>query len=187
MNINLANIKPGIAVYCSSSTRINPLYLKAAHELGVDIARAGVPVINGGGKMSMMAAVTEGALEVGGIAIGVIPQFMFEADRHHKSLSYMIVTKDMHERKATMARLSRGVIAMPGGVGTLDELAEMMTWHKLGLYHGPVVILNINGYFDPLLAWLQLSIEQEFTEAEHLPWMVATNPKKAVELIMKNE
>ena len=92
----------------------------------------------------------------------------------------------MHERKATMARLCMGVIALPGGVGTLDELAEMMTWHKLRLFDGPVVILNINGYYDPLLQWLQRSIDEKFTEPSHLPWMVATTPEEAVNLVFDN-
>lgn len=174
----------GIAVYCASSTLVDKAYFDAARELGAEIARAGLPVINGAGKMGLMAAVSDGALAAGGEAIGVIPQFMVDADRHHKGLTQTIVTPDMHTRKKTMASLACGVIALPGGVGTLDELAEMMAWHNLGLFHGPVVILNINGYFDPLIAWLERSIDEKFSPKEP-SWIVTSTPAQAVEAVLR--
>lgn len=174
----------GIAVYCASSTKIAPAYFEAARQLGAEIARRGLPVINGAGKMGLMAAVTDGALEARGEAIGVIPQFMVDADRNHKGLTRTIITPDMHTRKRTMADLAMGVIALPGGVGTLDELAEMMTWHHLRLHPGPVVILNINGYFDHLIAWLDHSVAEGFT-AKH-SWIVANTPAEAVEAVIAN-
>lgn len=174
----------GIAVYCASSDAIDRTYFEAARQLGAEIARRGLPVINGGGKMGLMAAVTDGALECGGEAIGVIPQFMVDADRHHKSLTRMIITDSMHQRKHTMARMAIGVIALPGGVGTLDELAEMMTWRHLGLFDGPVVILNINGYYDSLIAWLDRSIAERFTQEPS--WIIANTPAEAVEAVIAN-
>lgn len=174
----------GIAVYCASSTKIAPVYFEAARQLGAEIARRGLPVINGAGKMGLMAAVSDGALAAGGQAIGVIPQFMVDADRHHKGLTRTIVTPDMHTRKRTMADMAMGVIALPGGVGTLDELAEMMTWRHLGLHRGPVVILNINGYFDHLIAWLDQSVAEKFTG--NPSWIVANTPAEAVEAVLAN-
>lgn len=174
----------GITVYCASSQQIAAPYFECAAKLGAEIARRGLPVINGGGKMGLMAAVTDGALEAGGEAIGVIPQFMVDADRNHKGLTRTIITESMHARKATMADLAIGVIALPGGVGTLEELAEMMTWRKLGLYDGPVVILNVNGFYDQLLAWLARTVDEGFTDPAHLPWIVASTPKEAVDAII---
>lgn len=175
----------GIAVYCASSTDIAHTYFEAAAELGAEIARRGLPVINGAGKMGLMAAVSDGALQAGGQAIGVIPQFMVDADRHHKGLTRLIVTPDMHSRKKAMADMAMGAIALPGGVGTLDELAEMLTWHNLGLHRGPVVILNINGYYDPLIAWLERSVAERFSPKEP-SWIVALSPQQAVEAVIAN-
>lgn len=177
--------KNGIAVYSASSDNIDKAYFEAAERLGRLIAGRGATLVNGGGKMGLMAASTNGALAAGGNVIGVIPQFMVEAGRAHQGLTETIVTSTMHERKATMARLSRAVIALPGGVGTLEEVAEMMTWRKLHLFDGPVVILNINGYYDGLLLWLNRSVEEKFTDYP-LPWLVADTPEQAIDLIFAN-
>ncbi|MCC8119364.1 MAG: TIGR00730 family Rossman fold protein [Bacteroidales bacterium] len=177
----------GITVYCASSDHIAPVYFEAAKELGTAIARRGVPVINGGGWMGLMGAVTDAALAAGGEAIGVIPQFMVDADRNHKGLTRTIITDSMHTRKQTMADLAMGVIALPGGVGTLEEVAEMMTWCKLGLFRGPVVLLNVNGYWDPLIAWLNLSVKEGFTNPEGLAWRIADTPEQAVEIACSGE
>lgn len=183
----MSESKKGITVYCASSQSIPEVYFEAARELGAAIAGRGVPVINGGGKMGLMGAVTDGALAAGGEAIGVIPGFMVELGRNHKSLTRTIVTDGMHERKAAMARMALGVIALPGGVGTLEEVAEMMTWRKLSLFSGPVVLLNVNGFYDPLIAWLRLSVEQGFTDPENLPWQVARTPAEAVDMILGHD
>lgn len=174
----------GITVYCASATDIAPIYFEAARELGAEIARTGYPVINGGGKMGLMAAVTDGALDAGGEAIGVIPQFMVDAGRNYSRLTRTIITDSMHSRKKTLSDLAIGVIALPGGVGTLEEVSEMLTWRKLGLFNGPVVILNINGYYDCLLAWLQRSVDEKFTYGFSNDWLVAETPAEAVELIL---
>lgn len=174
----------GITVYCSSSDNIAPVYFEAARSLGAEIAGHGLPAITGAGKMGLMAAVAEGALQAGGKAIGVIPQFMVDAGRNHPLLTETIVTSTMQERKATLANLAIGVIALPGGVGTLDELAEMITRRKLGLYRGAVVILNINGYYDGLISWLGHSVAEGFTDPSGTPWLVAETPKQAVDLVL---
>jgi len=174
----------GITVYCSSSDTIAPIYFEAARSLGAEIARRGLPAITGAGKMGLMAAVTDGALEAGGKAIGVIPQFMVDAGRNHPRLTETIVTDTMQTRKATLSSMAIGVIALPGGVGTLDEVAEMIARRKLGLYQGAVVLLNINGFYDGLISWLSQSVAEGFTDPTGAPWMVASTPKEAVDIVL---
>jgi uncharacterized protein (TIGR00730 family) len=126
-----------------------------------------------------MAAVIEGALEEGGETVGVLPRFMMERDWNHPQLSETITTESMHERKMTMANRSIGAIALPGGVGTLDELFEIITWRQLGLYKGNVVIANACGYYDLLLEHLRRSGEEHFMRTRGL-WTVADTPAEAV-------
>jgi uncharacterized protein (TIGR00730 family) len=158
----------GITVYCASSVRIDKKYFEAAEELGKKIAATGLPVINGAGRMGLMGAVNDSVLAAGGKAIGVIPQFMVDNGWQHTGLTEMHVVKTMHERKALMAELSCGAIALPGGIGTFEELMEIITWRKLGLYSGNVVIYNVDGYFDDLIAMLHHAIDEGFMHDEHL-------------------
>jgi uncharacterized protein (TIGR00730 family) len=158
----------GITVYCASSVRIDKKYFEAAEELGKKIAATGLPVINGAGRMGLMGAVNDSVLAAGGKAIGVIPQFMVDNGWQHTGLTEMHVVKTMHERKALMAELSCGAIALPGGIGTFEELMEIITWRKLGLYSGNVVIYNVDGYFDDLIAMLRHAIDEGFMHDEHL-------------------
>lgn len=176
-------MQKGITVYCASSREIAPAYFETARLLGAEIARAGLPVINGGGRMGLMAAVSDGALDAGGSAIGVIPRFMVDAGRNYARLTDTIVTDTMHTRKQTMADLSIGAVALPGGIGTLDELAEIITWRKLGLYSHPVVILNANGFYDGLLAWLDRAQAERFIDP-NAAWHVASTPSQAVDIII---
>lgn len=151
-NKNMNNDKPnGIAVYGGSYYGKDPAYKAAAEAVGAAIAQRGLITVNGGGNMGLMGATIDGALRRGGSTIGVLPEFMVKKGWEHPSLTECRVVADMHQRKATMAQLSRGVIALPGGVGTFEEITEMITWRKLGLFTGNVVILNINGYYNPLL------------------------------------
>lgn len=177
--------RAAITVYCASSPEIAPAYFSAARELGAEIAGRGLAVVNGGGARGLMGAVSEGALEAGGEAYGVIPRFMVDAGLCHRGLTRAEVVPDMHTRKRLMAEMSVGAIALPGGVGTLEELLEMLTWRKLGLYPGRVVILNTEGYYDPLLAMLRRSVEQRFsTAASSADWLVASTPKEAVDMAL---
>lgn len=175
----------GVTIYGASSQLIPVEYLDAGRLVGRLLADRGVDVICGGGRAGIMAAAIEGALEVGGTATGILPRFMIEKGWQHPSLTKMVETPDMHSRKELMASMSRGVIAMPGGVGTLEELLEIITWRQLGLYHGNIVILNIKGYYDPLLAMLQRTIDQHFMNPDHATlWQVATTPAQAVSLVL---
>lgn len=174
--------QPVVAVYCASSAQLDPAYYEAARSVGRLLALRGAAVVNGGGNMGLMGAVTDGALEAGGTAIGVIPQFMVDNGWHHRSMSRLEIVGSMHERKALMASMATAAIALPGGIGTFEELTEIMTWRLLGLYHGNVVIFNHNGYYDPLLQMFERAIEGHFMKPDHRGLCtVATTPEAAVE------
>lgn len=131
-----------------------------------------------------MSATADAVLAAGGKVTGVIPRFMVEQGWQHKGLTEMIEVENMHQRKQKMADLSDAVIALPGGCGTLEELLEIITWKQLGLYLNPIVILNVKGYFDPLLEMLERAMDENFMRRQHADiWRVAATPQEAVELI----
>lgn len=174
-----------VCVYCASSTKIDEKYFRAAEELGTLIAQNGLRLITGAGRMGLMNTVQEAVLAAGGQATGVIPTFMIKEGWHHTGLTELIETASMHERKQTMARLSDGVIALPGGCGTLEELLEIITWKQLGLYLNPIIILNIDGFYDLLLAQLDKCVENNFMRIEHADiWKVASTPQEAMEMLL---
>lgn len=174
-----------VCVYCASSTQIDEKYFHAAEELGTLIAQRGLRLITGAGRLGLMNTVQDAALAAGGEAIGVIPTFMVKEGWHHTGLTQLIETGSMHERKQTMANLSDGVIALPGGCGTMEELLEIITWKQLGLYLNPIVILNIDGFYDSLLEQLKRALDDNFMRTIHADiWKVATTPAEAVELLM---
>ncbi|MEE0978436.1 MAG: TIGR00730 family Rossman fold protein [Muribaculaceae bacterium] len=174
-----------ITVYCASSSNIDEAYFNAARELGRLMAQCGVTLVTGSGKMGLMGAVNDGAIEQGGHTIGVIPRFMFERQWQHPGLSELIVTDDMHRRKETMASLADAVIALPGGVGTFEELLEIITWRKLGLFDGQIIILNTLGYYNPLLQMLHDSASKGFMRNLDLGlWKVAETPQQAIEMLV---
>ena len=171
-------------VYSASSTKIDPVYFDTAYELGTLLGQQHIRLINGAGNMGLMSAVSDAALAAGGEVTGVIPRFMVEQGWHHTGLTRLVEVESMHERKKMMADLSDAVIALPGGCGTLEELLEIITWKQLGLYLNPVVILNVKGYFDPLLAMLQRAVEENFMRTQHGSiWHVAKTVREAVELV----
>ena len=173
-----------VCVYSASSTQIDEAYFSAARTLGTLLAERGISLINGAGKMGLMAAVTDAVMQHGGEAIGVIPRFMVEQGWHHTGMSQLLVVNDMHERKQTMARLSDAVIALPGGCGTLEELLEVITWKQLGLYLNPIILLNTKGYFTPLLEMMQRAVDEHFMRIQHAAiWRVAQTPEEAVEML----
>ena len=173
-----------VCVYSASSTKIAPVYFAVAEELGHLLASKGINLINGAGSIGLMAAASNAALASGGTVTGVIPHFMVEQGWHHTGLTKLIETETMHERKRLMADMSDGIIALPGGCGTLEELLEIITWKQLGLYLKPVVVLNVDGYFNPLLEMLQKAIDENFMRPEHGNiWVVANTPEEAVQLL----
>ena len=173
-----------VCVYSPSSTKINPVYFKAAEELGSLLAEHHIRLINGAGSIGLMCAVADAVLKNGGEVTGVIPRFMVEQNWHHTGLTELIEVESMHERKQKMANLSDGIVALPGGCGTLEELLEIITWKQLGLYLNPIVILNVNGFFDPLLEMLGKAIDENFMRQQHGDiWKVAQTPEEALRLL----
>jgi uncharacterized protein (TIGR00730 family) len=131
-----------------------------------------------------MAATSNAALQAGGTVTGVIPRFMVEQGWHHSGLTRLVETETMHERKQLMAQMSDAVIALPGGCGTMEELLEIITWKQLGLFLNPIIVLNVDGYYDPLLEMLQRAIDGNFMRPEHGNiWQVASTSEEAVELL----
>ena len=145
-----------IVVFCGSSEGYNEAYREQAYELGSKLAQRGIRIIYGGAKVGLMGAVADGALLHGGEVVGVIPEFLKTTEVAHEGLTQLITVSTMHARKLKMHELSDGIIAMPGGWGTMEELFEMLTWGQLGLHSKPVVLLNVGGFWNPLLAQLDL-------------------------------
>ncbi len=173
-----------VCVYSASSTKIDATYFEAAEELGRLLAKQDIRLINGAGSIGLMRSVADAVLASGGKVTGVIPHFMVEQNWHHTGLTELVEVNSMHERKQRMADLSDAIIALPGGCGTLEELLEIITWKQLGLYLNPIVVLNTNGFFDPLLAMLERAIDENFMRRQHGEiWKVATTPEEALELI----
>lgn len=173
-----------VCVYSASSTKIAPAYFEAAERLGHILAERKINLINGAGCLGLMRHISDAVLAAGGTVTGIIPRFMVEQGWHHRGLTRLIETETMHERKQMMADLSDGIIALPGGCGTMEELLEIITWKQLGIYFNPVVILNVNGFYDPLLALLEKAVDQNFMRPEHREiWQVASTPEEAVNLL----
>lgn len=173
-----------VCVYSASSTKINDSYFEAARQLGCLLAGRHIRLVNGAGSIGLMRSVADAVLDNGGEVTGVIPRFMVEQNWHHTGLTRLVEVETMHERKQLMADLSDAVIALPGGCGTLEELLEIITWKQLGLYLNPIVVLNTNGFFDPLLTMLERAIDENFMRRQHGDiWSVASTPEEAIELI----
>jgi len=157
-----------IAVFCGSQTGREEIYARKARELARVLAARDLALIFGGGGIGLMKEVAEEMLAAGGRVVGVIPENLLERNLGFPGLSEMIVVKDMHERKATVVRMADGFIALPGGWGTLEEIFEVLTWAQLG-YHGkPCAFLNVDGYFDPLLEFMNRAVSQGFLLPQHL-------------------
>ena len=175
-----------ITIYCASSGRSPKCFVRDAAALGRLIAEGGHTLVNGAGRTGLMAAATDACLEAGGEAVGVIPQFMIDQGWQHKGMTRLVVTESMHVRKERMAELSDACIALPGGVGTLEELLEIITWKQLGLYMKPIVVLNTQDYFSPLLRQLEQAVEQQFMSSLHATlWQVAATPEEALRLAVE--
>ena len=172
-------------VYSASSGQVPAVYLEAARTLGRLIASGNHTLVNGAGRTGLMGACTDACLAAGGKAIGVIPQFMIDQGWQHRGMTELLVTPDMHRRKELMAEKSDACIALAGGVGTLEELLEIITWKQLGLYLKPIFILNTNGYYDALLAQLQRAADECFMRPQHTAiWSVAATPEEAIQLAL---
>ena len=156
-----------LAVYCGSATPADPVYIEAARHVGRSLAERGIGVVYGGGKLGLMGAVADSALEAGGEVIGIIPQALVNAEVAHQGLTELHVVETMHERKARFTELSDGFVTIPGGTGTMDELWEAMSWAQLGYHADPVGLLNIAGYYDHLIAFVAKMGEVGFLRPQH--------------------
>ncbi len=175
-----------VVVYGASSADAEKVFVDAAFELGGLIARSGKRLVSGAGSTGLMAAVENGALDAGGISIGIIPQFMVDNGWLHEGLTEVIITPTMHERKNRMAQMADAVVALPGGTGTFEELFEIITWKMLGLFVKPIIILNTDNYYDPLLDMLDRTAQRHFMNPVFKKlWAVAKTPEEAIELVDK--
>jgi uncharacterized protein (TIGR00730 family) len=156
-----------VCVFCGSNVGNRSLYRESAHELGTALGQAGIGLVFGGGKVGLMGVVADAVMAQGQQAVGIIPAFLSRKEVAHASLSRLEVVDSMHTRKARMAALSDGFVALPGGFGTLDELAEILTWAQLGLHPKPVVVWNVAGFFTPLIQWLDHAVAEGFLRAEN--------------------
>lgn len=163
-----------VLVFCGSSPGIRPEYTAAAAELGRLLAERDLQLVFGGASVGMMGAIADATLDAGGRAIGVIPNQLMEAEVAHARLTQLHVVETMHERKKLMSDLADAVIALPGGIGTLDEFFEMFTWSQLGLHRKPLGMLNTAGYWTPLLGALQHAVNERFLRAEHLATVIVS-------------
>ena len=155
-----------ICVFCGSNGGADPAYLQAAQAVGRGLAERGIRTVYGGGKVGMMGAVADAARGAGGEVVGVIPQSIFDLEIGHTGLDDLRVVGSMHERKALMAELSDAFIALPGGIGTLEELFEVYTWAQLGIHSKPLGLMDVAGYYRPLVAFLDHSVQERFLRAE---------------------
>jgi uncharacterized protein (TIGR00730 family) len=156
-----------VCVFCGSSKGNDPAYAEAARRLGRTLADAGIKLVYGGGHVGLMGVVADAALERGGDVIGVMPRALVEREIGHWGLTKLHIVGSMHERKALMAELSEGFIALPGGNGTLEEFFEVLTWAQLGEHDQPCGLLNVSGYYDPLLAVFDAMVDKEFLKPDH--------------------
>jgi hypothetical protein len=177
-----------VCVFASSSSRIDPKYVQAAAELGSLLARSGMKVIYGGGGIGLMGALADAVIENGGSITGVIPSFMNDEGWGHPHVNEMIVTSDMGDRKKNMFARADAVVALPGGIGTLEELTEAITLKQLGLFRGPVVILNTLNFYKSLIDFLEHMVSGNFMRSEHKDmWVIAVTPEEVLNALANDK
>ena len=179
MNITSRHIDRAVCVYCASSKTSHPEYREAAFRLGATLAQHGLGVVYGGGAVGSMGALADGALSKGGRVVGILPRFMADLEWGHKRLSELQLVEDMRTRKHLMLTRSQAAIALPGGSGTLEELLEAITLKRLGIFLGPLVMVNTRGFFQPLLEMLSRAVAERFMDERHpLMWQVVGLPEE---------
>ena len=175
-----------VCVFCGSAPGARPSYSAAARELGAALARAGTTLVYGGGRLGLMGIVADAALQAGGRVIGVIPRMLIERELAHPQLTRQHVVSTMHERKTLMAEMSDGFVGLPGGMGTFDELVEIVTWAQLGLHAKPVILANIEDYFRPLYAMLDYAVAEGFvTPVSRSRWRNADSVTSVMQILAK--
>ena len=174
-----------ICVYCGANAGVNPVYAEAARALGRALVENNLSLVYGGGKVGLMGVIADEVLRLGGEVTGVIPTALVEREVGHNGLTRQFIVKDMHERKAMMAELADGFIAMPGGMGTLEELFEMLTWSQLGIHAKPIGLLNVDGFYDGLTGFIAHASEQGFVRPQHAALMMSAPEAQALLQLLK--
>lgn len=175
-----------IAVYCGSRPGERPAYVAAAQALGTEIGRRGWQLVYGGGRVGLMGAVADATMATGGRAVGVIPESLMRREVGHRELTELHVVKTMHERKQMMAERAHAFIALPGGIGTFEELFEVWTWRHLGYHDQPIGLLDVEGFYQPLLAFMQRTVDDGFVTAEQMAAIqVEANPVALLDAIAR--
>jgi len=173
-----------VCVFAASSRQVDDIYLEAAYSLGEIFAKESITIAYGGGAVGLMGALANGALAAGGEVIGVIPKFMVDLEWGHPEITELKIVKDMHERKKLVMEGSDAIVALPGGCGTLEELFEALTLKRLGFYLNPIVLVNVNGFYDPLIKQLELIVDKKFMDKRHLNmWSVVSSPEQVLNVI----
>jgi uncharacterized protein (TIGR00730 family) len=173
-----------VCVYCASSRVCDQVYFQAADLLGRELARNGIGLIYGGGGGGLMGCLADAVLREGGKVTGILPMFMDEMEWGHSRLTELILVSDMHERKRAMLDRADAVVALPGGCGTLEELFEAVAWKRLGLYLGPIALVNVRGFFDPCISLLDRCVEERFMDERHRSmWTVVDKPEAVVQAL----
>jgi uncharacterized protein (TIGR00730 family) len=177
-----------LCVYCGSASGHDPAYAIATQTLGQQLAERGIELVYGGGHVGLMGILADAVLAAGGKVTGVIPKALMNAEVGHEHLTRLLVVKDMHERKALMAEHADGFMALPGGIGTLEELFEVMTWLQLGYHAKPVGLLNIAGFYDGLLSFIQSQVQAGFLRPEHHALLLtSTDSQELIEQLLRFE
>lgn len=175
---------PLVAVYCGSRMGVDPMYEQVARELGTALVEAGLGLVYGGASIGIMGAVADSVIDQDGVAVGVIPEFMLGKEIAHEGLARLHLTDTMHTRKAMMAEYASAFITLPGGFGTLEEIMEIATWRQLYQHEKPMIIFNVNGFYDRMLDHLKYTAEQGFMKAEDLSrLLVCDTVPQAIELL----
>jgi uncharacterized protein (TIGR00730 family) len=177
-----------ICVFCGSNDGMRPAYVDAARRLGVALVRRGIGLVYGGGRVGLMGTIASTMLAEGGEVVGVIPHGLMVREVANQGVSELHVVDSMHERKAMMAALSDAFVSMPGGMGTIEETCEMLTWAQLGIHVKPVALFNVEGYYDPLLAFLDHAVAEGFIRSEHRALLVeGRDPENLLDLLAAYE
>jgi uncharacterized protein (TIGR00730 family) len=169
-----------VCVFCGSNGGADPAYLAAAESVGAGLAQRGIRVVYGGGRVGLMGALADSARAAGGEVVGVMPQALVDREIGHTGIDDLRVVATMHERKALMVELADAFVALPGGIGTLEELFEVYTWAQLGIHAKPLALLDVAGYYEPLAAFLDHAVEQQFLRADMRAVLAVADSLEAV-------
>ena len=174
-----------ICVFCGSSTGIRPAYADAARRTGSALVRRGIGLVYGGGCVGLMGTIADAVIDGSGEVIGIIPEALVDRELAHREVTELIIVRSMHERKAKMAEMSDAFIALPGGYGTFEEFCEIITWAQLGLHRKPCGVLNVEGYYDPLLSLFDRAVDEGFVHAANRLLVIQeTDPDRLLDMVM---